>query len=683
MASGSFTGSTSNNYITPRILWSSTPNTTANTSDITVTFQLHKSSASSSTTYGTGSWILNINGVEYKFNKYLSIPANNTYITAYTQTVKGIAHNTDGTKSVSISVTGGISGTSYTTTTISGTATLDKIARASSFNVASSMNTGSSLSVTIVPANSTFRHKVQLIIDGTAKYSGDYIAAGTNSISYDIPHSWLPSSTSKPMIVRLFTYTSTGTTAIGQVDKTVTVNVPDTVKPNISKLEATINSGGLSGNYVQGKSTVKLTCSATFNGGATVASYVFSGPNLSANSTSNTATSSVITSSGTLRYKVKVTDSRNRYAETTVDINVYPYAAPKITSIKAQRCLSDGTLDNNGTYARVTVTTAHSAISTANTAKVNLYNSKDNNFGTATQIISSTSASNTYDKVYGSGFLATTSYTIRATITDAYGATHTMDTTLASAQRAINIARYGNGVSVGGFSTVTSSTATGKFECHWDSDFKKGINVTGGISVAGGISSPTGVSTDKFSSLTGYNYLNGVDLNTITYAGTYGCLNCTNRPADSQTYGILEVIMYTSQWLIQRYSSISSIGTTGQIYERVYYGGTTWTNWTAPHAALKDTNGYQKLPSGIILAWGSYTFTQTATQYVSATVTFPITFPNKIVFAAGQNETRALHRVDIFPNTERSGATMYLSMANGSNLAANSQASCRYFIVGY
>ena len=70
MASGSFTGSTSNNYITPRILWSSTPNTTANTSDITVTFQLHKSSASSSTTYGTGSWTLKINGVEYKFSKY-------------------------------------------------------------------------------------------------------------------------------------------------------------------------------------------------------------------------------------------------------------------------------------------------------------------------------------------------------------------------------------------------------------------------------------------------------------------------------------------------------------------------------------------------------------------------------------------------------------------------------------
>lgn len=683
MASGSFTGSTSNKNITPRILWSSTPNPTTNKSDITVTFQLYKSNASSSTTYGTGSWTLNINGVAYSFSKYLSIPANNTYVTAYTKTVSGIDHNTDGSKSVAISVTGGISGTSYTTTTLSGSATLDKIARASSFNVASSMNTGSSLAVTIVPVNSTFRHKVQLLIDGVAKYSGDYIAAGTNSISYDIPHSWLPSSTSKPMIVRLYTYTSTGTTAIGQVEKTVTVNVPDTVKPNISKLEAAINSGGLSGNYVQGKSAVKLTCSATFNGGATVSSYVFSGPNLSANSTSNVATSSVITSSGLLTYKVRVTDSRNRYAETTVQINVYPYAAPKITSIKAQRCLSDGTLDNNGTYARVTLTTAHSAISTANTAKVNLYNSKDNNFGTATQIISSTSASNTYDNVYGSGFLATTSYTIRATITDVYGATHTVNATLASAQRSINVAKYGNGVAIGGFSTVTSSTADGKFECHWDSDFKKGINVAGGINAAGGISAPTGVSTDRFSALTGFKQLSGIDVNTITYAGTYGCLNCTNIPSGTYSYGMLEVIMYSSQWLIQRYTSINANGTIGQKYERSYYGGSTWTAWKQQYTTLQDTNGYQKLPSGIIFAWGSYTFTHTASQYISADITFPITFPAKIVYAAGQNETRAFHRVDVYPNAARSGATMHLSMANGTNLSAGSQSSCRYLVIGY
>lgn len=466
MASGNFTGSTNNQYITPRILWSSTSNTTANTSDITVTFQLYKSNASSSATSGTGSWTLNINGVAYKFSKYLAIPANNTYVTAYTQTVTGIPHNADGTKSISISVTGGISVTSYTTTSLSGTATLDKIARASSINVSTSMNTGSNLAVTIVPSNSTFRHKVQLVIDGTTKHTSDYIAAGTNSFSYAIPHSWLPTSTSKSMIVRLYTYTGTGTSALGQIEKTITVNVPGDIKPKISELKAGINSGGLSSNYVQGKSTVKLTCSATINGGATVASYAFSGPNLSASSTNNTATSTTITSSGKLTYKVRVTDSRGRYADETVQIDVYPYATPKITSIKAQRCLADGTLDNNGTYARVTMTTSHSAIAKANMATVALSNSKDD-YKTGTEIITSTSGSNSYDNVYGSGFLTDETYTIRATITDAYGASNTLIATLASAQRAFNIAKYGNGVAVGGFSTVDSKDDSGLFECNW------------------------------------------------------------------------------------------------------------------------------------------------------------------------------------------------------------------------
>lgn len=467
MASGSFTGSTNNQYITPRILWSSTPNTAANTSNVTVTFQLYKSSSSSSSTYGTGSWTLNINGVAYSFSSQITIPANSTYITVYTKTVNGIAHNTDGTKSISISATGGISGTTYTTTSISGTATFDSIARASGLTVPSSVNTGSDLAVTIAPSNSAFRHKIELVIDGSIKYASGFIAAGTTSLSYSISHAWLPTSTSKPMIVRLNTYTASSGSSIGQVEKIVTVNVPDSIKPTITSFSPTINSGGLSGNYVQGKSSVKLTCAATMNGGATVASYTFSGPNLSASSTSATVTSSTITSSGTLTYKVRVTDSRGRYAESTTTIYVYPYATPKIVSIQAQRCLANGTLDNNGTYAKVTVITSHSAIATSNTATVNLYNSKDNNYGTATRIISSTSASNTYSNVYGSGFLTTTSYTIRATITDIYGASHTLNVTLASAQRAFNVAKYGNGVAIGGFSTVTNATAEGLFECHW------------------------------------------------------------------------------------------------------------------------------------------------------------------------------------------------------------------------
>ena len=480
MASSSFTGSTNSSYITPRILWSSTPNSDTNKSDITVTFQLCKSSSSTSSTYGTGSWVLNINNVPYSFSVKVTLPANNTYVTVYTKTVTGIDHNTDGTKSVPISVTGGISGTTYTTTSINGNAILDTILRASSLSVPTSVNTGSNLTTTITPVNTAFRHKVQYIIDGTAKYTSDYIAAGTTTFSYTIPHSWLPSSTSKSMTVRLYTYTSSGTSAIGQKDVATTVNVPDTIKPSISSFVATVGSGGLSGLYVQGKSTVKLTCTSTMGADATVSSYVFSGPGVNTSSTTNTTTSSVLTSSGTLTYKVKVTDSRGRYAEATVSIVVHPYTSPKIVSITAQRCDTSGTLKTDGTCTKVTVVTSHSSVNGKNTGNVVLFNSKDitSNKPTETTVISSTTDSNTYTGVYGSGFKIDTVYTISAKITDSY-TSHTSSVPLGAAQRAFNIAKYGNGVAIGGLSTVTSKTAEGLFECNWDAKFIGDVDVTG------------------------------------------------------------------------------------------------------------------------------------------------------------------------------------------------------------
>ena len=55
MASGNWTGTTSNSAITPRIVWSSTAKDAAtNKSDVTVTLQVKKSNSSSSTTSGTG-----------------------------------------------------------------------------------------------------------------------------------------------------------------------------------------------------------------------------------------------------------------------------------------------------------------------------------------------------------------------------------------------------------------------------------------------------------------------------------------------------------------------------------------------------------------------------------------------------------------------------------------------------
>ena len=138
MASGNWTGTTSNSTITPRIVWSSTAkDANTNKSDVTVTLQVKKSSSASGSTSGTGAWTVLIDGKTYNFSATIKIPADDTYVTVYTKTVT-VDHNLDGTKSISLGWTGGIPGTTYTSTTIADKVvaldTIDRIPQISSFS---------------------------------------------------------------------------------------------------------------------------------------------------------------------------------------------------------------------------------------------------------------------------------------------------------------------------------------------------------------------------------------------------------------------------------------------------------------------------------------------------------------------------------------------------------------------
>lgn len=490
MASGSFTGSTNNQYITPRILWSSTANADANTSSITVTLQLMKSSLSNAATYGTGAWTVLINGVTYNFSAKVTIPANNTYITVYTKTVDNIPHNNDGTKSISLGWTGGISGTTYTETympnktTPNVVVTLDAIPRASTISSFGFTNgyIDQGIDLTISSKVSTNYHDIHLYVEGSNNGLNLTTSdvgrkqGGTHHINFtaaqlELIYSILSSKTSSKFIVYVRTYSnSTTTTSIGDwQNATATGNINANVKPRISEFKADINSGGLSGLYVQGKSSVKLTCNATMGSGATISSYKFSGPNLSASSTSNTATSGVITSSGALTYTVTVTDSRGRTASTTVQIDVYPYAKPSFKFTLVNRSNSSGASDSGGTYAKYTVEGAYSSVGGKNTRTITVAHSSNNGstYSAETTIQAATDLNTTISGVYGSGALsAANSYKIRFTIKDSYGATATSVITLSTASRTINIKSDGNGIAFGKIAEGNG------IETPWDITFK-------------------------------------------------------------------------------------------------------------------------------------------------------------------------------------------------------------------
>jgi hypothetical protein len=56
------------------------------------------------------------------------------------------------------------------------------------------------------------------------------------------------------------------------------------------------------------------------------------------------------------------------------------------------------------------------------------------------------------------------------------------------------------------------------------------------------------------------------------------------------------------------------------------------TNQATAGSSLFNSNGYQKLPSGLIIQWGKFTSTVSNS---STAVTFPIAFPNACLSVTG------------------------------------------------
>lgn len=505
MASGNFISSTGTN-LNLYVVWSSTTNVSANTS--TVTADVYMRSYTISGKALADSYIA-INGNKKSFAGIsLSKTSNSLTDTKIASHTATISHNTDGKKSVTITANlefnGTVSGKYLSDITASKTVALDTIPRSSTFSVPSSVNTGSALAVAITPSSSTFRHKFQFVVNGVTKHTSDYIAVGVKSYSYTIPHSWLPKTATQEITLNCYTYPESGDTAIASTPKTFTANVPANIKPTISKVATTLVNG-LNGKYVQGKSQITLTVTASPGNDSSITSYDFTGANINGSSssysgTSNTKTSSVIQSIDAVTYSVVAWDARGRYSDPyKINIDVQKYAAPKIVSISAQRCLKDGTVDGNGTYAKVVVEYSYESVDGANTKQITLYNNILNSSksvdATLTLVSDNTSLKQcTY--IYGGNFEIAQSYEIKAIITDHYnmGAAISKSIVLETAQRTINIARYGNGVAVGGLSTVTKASDAGKFESNWDTQINGKLAVTNNITTNGnfGCTNPYG-----------------------------------------------------------------------------------------------------------------------------------------------------------------------------------------------
>lgn len=465
-SSGTIYGSTNNQYIDAKITWSIAQDVVGNYSIVEAHLYYSRNNTGY-TTSGTWAGKIIINGTDTSASKYLSITYNSN-TEAISAWVK-VPHNSDGTKTITISASGGISGTSLSSTSVSGSVTLDTIPRASSVTMTTDGTMDNAFALTINRASSSFTHTLQYYF-GTKVFT---IATKTSSTSL----TWTPKSsdlaTEIPNAVRgvgnFVCTTYNGNTEIGKHEQLVYLNLPESVKPSVGSLTLTpatmtlldpttgLATSNTTNLLVQNKNKLTLAATNASPGyGSTIAYYTFSGPSYSTKVTSNasscSATVSSVSSTGTLTYQVTATDSRGRTSDAvTKTITCHAYSAPGISSFSAYRADANGNQDESGSYLKCTYTSTYSSVNGQNDIAVRTYYNGAYKIGSANSILIDLNGD------------TSTTYKVYLTIRDKFGGHKATSTKIVyGAFRIMNITADGTGVAIG-----KKAEGSNKFESRW------------------------------------------------------------------------------------------------------------------------------------------------------------------------------------------------------------------------
>ena len=127
----------------------------------------------------------------------------------------------------------------------------------------------------------------------------------------------------------------------------LTVRVPDSAVPQVTELSWTDVSGAAAvGKLLQNVSRLEVTAGFAGAMGSRVERWDY---------TLGGARTNVPTVAGEVPLAVTVTDSRGRVGSRTEMLTVEAYAAPRV-ALAAHRCREDGTADDTGAWAMITVT---------------------------------------------------------------------------------------------------------------------------------------------------------------------------------------------------------------------------------------------------------------------------------------------------------------------------------------
>lgn len=363
MASGSFNVTTNNSNIAGKVVWNSTSNIEGNYSLVSATLYLSRTN-SGYTTSGNGTWSMNINGDSTSVSKQVSLTYNSN-TTIISRSNFRVDHNGDGSKQCTISVTGGIPDTSYSATYGSSNVSLDTIPRASDVVTFNNFTIGNDIPIVLNTKSTNFHNDIAIDLNGVTvvKRSNitDSYTLQLTEAEQDLIYKLTPNASS--VQVALYAYTYNGATFIGQSKKIAMAIVGVDIIPTftgVSTADTNTNVATTIGKFVQNLSKIKCTINGAsgirhstikdyqidiFTDGVADYYAVYRGQSV---------TLSEFSFAGNINIKGTITDSRGRQASKTITITLLPYTLPRITKFTVTRATSSGTVDNLGTYAKLT-----------------------------------------------------------------------------------------------------------------------------------------------------------------------------------------------------------------------------------------------------------------------------------------------------------------------------------------
>lgn len=452
---GSFTGAILSGNYKLRVEWSATQNIAANTSKIIAVMYLVQASSWGLSISSRTDNRTTINGTNYTWTSPALNNSGGKTTKLATVTSEDIAHNADGSKSITISsvfnLRATISGTYRGTITASATINLTDIPRATQPTLSTtSADMGAVVTIFTAGATESLTHTLTyaLISGGSTLTSGSIASGVGTSYAWTVPDlaSYLPNDTQATALITCAT--KSGTKTVGTKTARLTVKVPASVvppQPTLAISEATAGLAAQFGAYIQGKSKLAVSVAATGIKGSTIKAYqtTLEGKTY----TGSSFTSGKLTGKGSIKLVTKVKDSRGRWSaarETTV--TVLAYNTPQIQTLVARRANSAGGADEEGAYLALTYKYSVTSLNSKNTASVTIdyKKSTDTNWTTLTTL--SALSGNTVYKPTSPTFDIDYQYDVRLTVKDWFNTSRSYTTQLPSDVVILDIKADGKGL---------------------------------------------------------------------------------------------------------------------------------------------------------------------------------------------------------------------------------------------